>query len=384
VDLTFYSSTGATSTKTLNVGPTMQKVIPVAGIRRVSGTFGLYVKANRPISAQLHVTRAGRDDDALLGATGLGPTWYLAEGYTGQTFQERVSILNPDPKATARVQLRLLPFGGRPGKTVQVRVPAHTNGVVDINRLLPRQSLSIIASADHPVLVERTLTFSSQGYGMTMRTGINTAALSWILADGSTVNHFQTYLTILNANNRATRVTASFFGRNGRMVGHKTLVVAARSRANITLNSVAHGSDIASVVTSDLPVVVERPEYFGAPNAAHIAGSDVFGRNGAAMQWSFAGGSTTGMTELLLLYNPSSRTATVNVVFYGSNGKMVTRRVSVPATARYTLNVNQLGRTLAPLHGVVVRSANEQGFVAEQTLFAPNHSTLYSTQGGAH
>jgi hypothetical protein len=55
----------------------------------------------------------------------------------------------------------------------------------------------------------------------------------------------------------------------------------------------------------------------------------------------------------------------------------------VPATARYTLNVNQLGRSVAPLHGVVLRSANGQGFVAEQTLFAPNHSTLGSTQGVA-
>jgi hypothetical protein len=383
VDLTFYSSTGATSTKTVNVGPTAQKVIPVAGIRRVGGTFGLYVKANRAISAQLHVTRAGQDDDTLLGVTGLGPTWYLAEGYTGQTFQERVSILNPAGKTAARVQLRLLPFGGRPAKTVPVRVPAHTNAVVNINRLMPHQSLSIIASADHPVLVERTLTFSGKGYGMTMRTGINTAAVSWLLADGSTVNRFQTYLTILNANNKATRVTASFFGSSGRMLGHKTLVVAARSRANILLNSVVQGSDIASVVTSDLPVVVERPEYFGAPNGTRVAGSDVFGRNGAATQWSFASGNTVGTTELLFLYNPSSQTAVVNAIFYGSNGKMVTKHVSVPAAASYTLNVNQLGRSVASVHGVVLRSANGQGVVVEQTLFAPNHSTLDSTQGGA-
>jgi hypothetical protein len=383
VGLTFYSSTGATSTTAVNVAPTSQKVIPVAGTRGVSGTFGLYVKANSPISAQLHVTRAGKDDDTLAGAAGLGRTWYLAEGYTGQTFQERVSILNPDAKAAARVQLRLLPVGGRPGKTVPVNVPPHSNYVADINRLLPHQSLSIIASANRRVLVERTLTFSSKGYGLTMRTGINTAAVSWIVADSSTANHVQTFLTILNPNNKATRVTASFFGRRGRMVGHRTLVVAAHSRATITLNSVVHGSDIASEVTSDLPVVVERPEYFGLPNTARIAGSDVFGRNGAAVQWSFSGGSTKGTTELLLLYNPSSQTAVINLVFYGSNGKMVSRRVSVPPTARHTLNVNQLGHSVAPLHGVVLRSANGQGFVAEQTLFAPNHSTLRSTQGVA-
>ncbi|HKO25661.1 MAG TPA: hypothetical protein VJY65_13100, partial [Chloroflexota bacterium] len=162
VRLTFYSSTGATRTMTGVMRPTSQTVIPVAGIGRVTGTFGLYVKANRAFSAQLHVTRAGKDNATLLGATGLGMTWNLAAGYTGLSVQDRVSILNPTGKM-ARVQLRLLPLGGQRGKTVLVRVPAHTNTVVDINRLLPRQTLSIIASADHPVLVERTLTFSSKG-----------------------------------------------------------------------------------------------------------------------------------------------------------------------------------------------------------------------------
>src|SRR2546423_15469106 len=101
-----------------------------------------------------------------------------------------------------------------------------------------------------------------------MRTGINTTAVNWIFADGSTVNRFQTFLTILNPNTRATRVTASFFGPSGRMLSHRTLVVAAGSRANVKPNSVVHGSDIASVVTSDLPVVVDRPENFGSPHDA--------------------------------------------------------------------------------------------------------------------
>jgi Family of unknown function (DUF5719) len=161
VRLTFYLSTGATRTTTVVVRPTSQKVIPVGGIKRLSGTFGLYVEANRAISAQLHVRRAGKDHDTLLGATGLGTTWTLAESYTGLTFQDRVSILNPSGEM-ARVQLRLLPVGGRRGKTVLVRVPAHTNYVVEINHLPPRLSLRIMATADRAVLVERTLIVSSE------------------------------------------------------------------------------------------------------------------------------------------------------------------------------------------------------------------------------
>jgi hypothetical protein len=141
--------------------PTSQTVIPVAGIGRVTGTFGLYVKANRAFSTQLHVTRAGKDNATLLGATGLGMTWNLAAGYTGLSVQDRVSILNPTGKM-ARVQLRLLPLGGQRGKTVLVRVPAHTNYVVEVKHLPPRLSLRIMATADRAVLVERTLTASSE------------------------------------------------------------------------------------------------------------------------------------------------------------------------------------------------------------------------------
>jgi hypothetical protein len=161
VGLTFYSSTGATRTTTVVVRPRSHTVLPVAGIRQVRGTFGLYVKATRPISAQLHITRVGKDEGLLLGATGLGTTWNLAAGYTGLNVQDRVSILNPSG-TTARVQLRLLPLGGQRGKTALVRVPAHTNYVVEVKHLPPHLSLRIMATADRAVLVERTLTVSSE------------------------------------------------------------------------------------------------------------------------------------------------------------------------------------------------------------------------------
>ncbi len=50
-------------------------------------------------------------------------------------------------------------------------------------------------------------------------------------------------------------------------------------------------------------------------------------------------------------------------------------------TARYTLNVNTSIPGFSPSHGVVLASLNGLGFVAEQTVFAPNHTTLRSTQG---
>jgi len=60
----------------------------------------------------------------------------------------------------------------------------------------------------------------------------------------------------------------------------------------------------------------------------------------------------------------------------------VTRHVDVQPTQRFTIDVGKLlPAGFAPIHGAVLSSTSPQGFIAEQTVFAPNHSTLRSTEG---
>ncbi len=380
--LTVYLGNGATVSRSLSVGPHQERSVDMRGLGLPYGSFGLSVSVNRLIAAQLNLTRDGQDGDNLLGNTELSTTWYLAEGYTGLTFHESVSILNPDPVAPAVVQLRLLPLGGGPTKIVSVTVAPHSDVVTDINSQLPGQSVSVVATSTTPVAVERTLTFSTNGFGMTARAGTNTPATNWIFAEGTTVNHFQTFLTVLNPNALPAHVTASFFDRNGQSLGSRTITVLGQSRGNFKENDYFNASGVAAVVTSDQPVVVERPEYFGSPNGANVAGSDVFGQNGAGVRASFPGGNTTaGTSEFLLIYNPSAVTIAIDATFYGADGTERTARVTVPPTVRYNIDVSQLVPGFNPIHGAVLRSLNGQGFVAEQTVFANNYSMLRSTQG---
>ncbi len=385
--LTVYYTDGAVRRATLTLPARTQRTVSVAGLTGRAGQFGLALTATRQIAAQLGLTRPGRDGDTILANTGLGTRWYLAEGYTGLTFHETVAILNPNPSQPAYVALRLLALGGRGSRTVALAVSAHSESVVDVSRLLAGRSLSVIATSDRGVVVERALTFSRDGrgtgYGLTTRAGTNVAATSWLFAEGAAVNHFETYLTILNPGAAAARVTARFYGRAGRLLGNKTLTVAGLSRANIRLNGLVNASGIASTVMSDRPVIVERPEYVGSPNGTRVAGSVVFGRNGGAPRWSFAGGDTAGTSEFLLLYNPSPRAVPVTATFYGADGRTAQRRLTIAVRGRATLDVGRSVPGLAGLHGVTLASDGGQGFVAEQTVFAPNLSTLNSTQGFA-
>ena len=96
---------------------------------------------------------------------------------------------------------------------------------------------------------------------------------------------------------------------------------------------------------------------------------------------AFPGGDTRGSDEYLLVYNPSAATVPIDVTFYGTAGATVTKRIDVTPTARFTLNVNALVPGFDATHGAVLHSLSGLGFVAEQTVFAPNYSTLRSTPG---
>ena len=386
VRLTFYGRTGVATTRRVTVGATRERTLSVADVHVGSGPFGLAVRADRAIAATLTLSRVGRDGDILLGSPDLATHWYLAEGYTSLTFHESVAILNPGA-VPAHVTLHLLPVDGRRAHSVSLRVAAHSEAIADVNRLLPHRSLSVSTDSDQPVVVARAVTFSSDragpGFGLTLRTGSTTPATSWFFAEGSTLDRFQTFLTVLNPGRVRARVTAQFYGSSGRALGRRTLIVAAQSRGTLKLNTFLKASGIASVVTSDRPVLIERAEYFGAPNSPYIAGSDVFGRNGPAARWSFPGGPGTGMNEFLLLYNPSTAPVPIEATFYARNGETRQFRFTMPPHVRDTIVVRRVLANFAPERGVTLRATNGHGFVAEQTLFTPDHRTLLSTQGFA-
>ena len=125
-------------TADVTVNATSQKRVSVASLGNYpEGTYGLVVKSDRPIAAQVATERDGMDGDVMLGNSAPDTHWYLAAGATSGTFQENVSIFNPDPSTPTGVQLQLVTAAGKMGKTVMVTVPAHTNYVANVNKLFP-------------------------------------------------------------------------------------------------------------------------------------------------------------------------------------------------------------------------------------------------------
>ena len=379
VDLIFYFDNGARIPETVDVPAHSSQLFVGSALGLPQGTFGVEVRADRPVASELTVNRYNHtDDDAIAGTSGLGTHWYLAAGSTnGGT--ETVSILNTSLSRAANVQLQVLGATSGARRVVTVTVPPHTNGVTNLNTLVPNQDVSVVALSDIPVLVERTQTFGPGGSGLTTSAGATAPAVEWLFAAGTTANGVRTEYTALNPGDAPALVTASFYAQDGGPLGSQTVSVAPRSRATINLGATTQGDRIAAVMTSDQAVVVEREEYTGT-FASATSGSVTFGRNGTGTRWAFpAGDTTSGSNEALVLFNPSAVTIVVTATLYDSAGRVVTRHITVAPTAHNEISVNTLG--LAPQHGAVLQSANGLGFIAEQGVTTGDGSQFRSTQG---
>ncbi len=352
----------------------------VAGAGRIISTI---VEADRQIGADSTISYGDGDTSTAIGASAPATRWYLAEGFTGNSFHESLAIMNPNT-SYAIVDVRFLPFNGRPPREVRYLVLPRANIQIDVGQYMPGLSVSAIVTADKGVVVERSMRFGVGRRGAHDQVGVTSASTVWLFAQGDTSSGRQTFLTILNPNQATlAAVTATFFGTNGRPVGAATIVVDPLRRGNIKVNDVLPNAAAAVVVTSNVPVVVESPQYEGPADLNRaLSGTDVFGENGGATSWLFPGGSIgTGSQELLYVFNPGLKPVQIRITLYAATGASVQRTFAVAANSRGSLDLSSIGGLPAGPVGVRLQSTNGQVFVAERGEMNHALRTASSSQG---
>lgn len=343
-----------------------------AGILGVSTRFATAVAADLPIAA---ARTSHRTSEAMTGGTGVSTpsrTWYMAEGYTGLTFQEELDLLNPGTQP-AQVHIAWTLFNGKAPIVHNVVLAPRSHLTISVNSYVDRASHATVVTADQPIVAGRTMLFGLGQQGAHALAGATQADTSLYFAEGSTNNGFEEYLTILNPHSGQTaQVTASFFDREGTLLATRVVVVDAMHRANIKVNEVVQNSAIATVLHSSIPIVAERSMYFGAPNGGSADGTVVSGRATPALGWAFASGDTgNGRSEFELLFNPNGDGSTILATFYGEDGRTLQRTFTVPGHSRLNIDVTlSVPELVRGLHGVVLQSTNGVSFVAEQALYA--------------
>ena len=167
---------------------------------------------------------------------------------------------------------------------------------------------------------------------------------TFYFAEGTTRNNatdgaFEEWVSFQNATDKDANVAMTFF-TSEQGTKNKTALVAANSRRTLSVNDLI-GADIdaACQVTSDQPILVERPMYFNFQNAWD-GGHDVMGCNTPKKSWYFAEGTTNSdFITFVAVMNPGNSDADVTFSYLLGDGTNKEFKTTIGPKRRYTRNI---------------------------------------------
>lgn len=311
------------------------------------------VKASGGIVAEEVITRVGADGSALdaastLGSSHLSTNWYFAEGYTGESLQEYITLYNPSATA-ANAEIKYMPTVGNAPLAQSVSVPANGQVTVNVraqyNLLSPAGSKSIGAqvTSDQAIAVDRAMYWGdgdgSGKYGYSLGSGISTPAATQYFAFLPTSDGSQSFVTVLNPSGSSSIVTLNLLSQSGSTVKSVSASVNANARYTFVVPSIIAGAGAISggLVSSQTPVIAEAGIYFGgSPNIGRHPGIVVQGSNGsqigARANVSSAGGE-------LHIFNPGTTSIRVQVQLGTTSGTATVSDITLAGQATKVLTV---------------------------------------------
>ncbi len=323
---------------------------------------------------------------------------YLAEGATGTFFDTRVALVNPDPQATAHVQLRFLPESGSI-VTTDFAMPPQSRHTVFVDDVPGMESaaFSTLVDSDSPVVADRTMTWADgQAYGSHAETAVDSPAPQWYFAEGATHGRFDLFYLIQNPSPTQTAdVSASFLPSVGPEVD-RTYEVGPSRRLTIQADAIPglEAAEFAAAFTSTnaVPIIVERAMYLSTPDQTWAGGHDSAGATSLASRWFLAEGATGGFFDTFVLVgNPGTSDASIRCSYLLPDGSVVVKSHTVPARGRLTINLAGEDPLLEQTSAsTIVESTNAVPVVVERAMWWPHdapfwyegHGSMGTTQTG--
>ncbi len=206
----------------------------------------------------------------------------------------------------------------------------------------------------------------------------------WYFPEGHVGNHFQEYVTLENPNAVGIAHITIHYLLRGKAPLSEALTLSASSRttanANVflgvdRLSSV--GQDVSLYITSDIPIVVERPIYFTFGGVTP-GGSNIIGSTRLGQHFVFANGSTqTGYSTFLSILNPMNQPlATVTASYYSGGTQIGQTTITVPAGQRNTI---PLGAVLPIGKQFLIKVDADQPIAVERPLYV--HTSVAGIPG---
>ena len=280
------------------------------------------------------------------GCVDASQTWFFAEGYTGEGFQEWLCLLNPQDQVTP-IDLNLL-FVSGDSQLVELDLPPQSRTTLDINAYAGAgKEVSLSLESELPILAERPMYFTYRGQwkGCTTSTGTTSLSEQWFFAEGCTREGFEEWLLLANPSEVEAHVDIGFILEDGEFIS-LYLPLPGNSRRTVFVNqAVGEGHDVYTYVGSYNPISAERVMYFDY-HGMWPGGHASTGFTQPQTTYLFAEGYTgAGFEEWLSIYpiiDPPGSFCDIDIKCLFSSGADETHGLRLDTDKRYTININQL------------------------------------------
>lgn len=303
-------------------------------------------------------------------------SWLLPEGVSAEGTETWVLVANPSPSLTATVSVTFL-TGSGPVALAPVALPPMTRRTFRVGAYVPPtfDVSTEVSSSGAAVIAERATYLAHGGYaGSTESPGISAPATTWYVGEGATAGGFDTWILLANPSPTSTaNAVLTFATSTGPRIG-PSVAIPPKSRRTVKVDDYVTDFDVATKVTSDLPIAVERAIYLDDPvrGKASASGEAV---TTLKTSWLLVEGATAGGFETwTLVSNPSSSTQTIRIVYLTEAGQLAPaalQSISLSPGQRRSFRANDYVPGSYTVSARVEVVGAGPGVVAEHTIFAP-------------
>ncbi|MBU2686274.1 MAG: DUF4965 domain-containing protein [Actinobacteria bacterium] len=323
-----------------------------------------YLLSDRPVAAEramyFNGRRAGHDS---IGVSRPSDTWYLAEGYTAEDFDEYVLVQNPGD-ADAHLTATFM-TAGTGNEVRDYTVGPHSRFTIHVDDIVPADSVSTQIESDRPVVVERAQYLNYMKAG-TCSIGAVSTSDTWYLAEGYTDQGFEEWVLIQNPADSFNNVTVTFMEPDGTNTV-KQYVVPPASRFTILVDAYLPATEVSVKVRSEHPVLVERAMYWNDRSDGH----DCIGTPTPDSTWFLAEGYTAqGFETFVLVQNPGDEVRNVTFTYMEPNGTNTVKTAEVQPRSRFSVNVHDF----LPDREMSVKVTADGPVIVERAIYFENRS----------
>jgi len=343
-----------------------------------NGYHAVQVEAWDAAGNRAEVTASG--EVTVYVGNNISETNNFAEGCTRPGFDTWLCLQNPGDEPASVTVNYYLGQGQGSASTRTYALPPHSRSTIYVNGDVGAdKDVSIQVTSSKPIVSERPMYFDYQGTAAYHWKGCHTAQGAhfpredWYFAEGCTRQGFETWLCLQNPEGREATVKVEYMMENGASM-ERVYRVSPWSRGTVLVNGeVGPDHDVSMRVTSDVPIVAERPVYF-LYQGMWDGGHNVMGAAQPETEWYFAEGCTrTGFNQWICLQNPNQEATTAKIVYVMEDGGRIEREYGLAPRSRFTVNVNN---DVARQHDVSTHISSGLPIVAERPMYFLYNSSI--------